>query len=287
MSRIRRTIEMAKASWEVLKADKELLVLPVMSAVATLAVAATFLAPVFVTAGDDGDPGAIGYVLLFIAYVALAFVTIFFNAALVHAANERLEGGDPTLGSALRGAAGHLGAIIGWAAITATVSVILRTLEERFGAVGAVIGGLAGLAWSLVTFLVIPVLVIEGVGVGDSIKRAAELFRRTWGENVTAQIGFGILGFVAALPAVALVALAAATGTGALVVAIAIAVLWAALVAVVLSALSAVFQTALYHYAVSGGVPGTAFTETSVAGAFRPGRRGRAAGPSGFSGSGL
>ncbi|NQV06663.1 hypothetical protein HQ535_08930, partial [bacterium] len=100
MGRISRTIALAKASWNVLKADKELILLPVMSLIATLAVAATFLLPIFLSGNEVAleDPGVTGYILLFVAYVTLAFITIFFNAALVHAANERMDGGDPTLG---------------------------------------------------------------------------------------------------------------------------------------------------------------------------------------------
>ncbi len=283
MGRIRRTLELAKASWEVLKADKELLALPVMSGVATIAIGATFLAPLLATA-EEGDPGTVGYVVLFVAYLVLAFVTIFFNSALVWAADERLRGGDPTLRTALSGAAGHLPAILGWAAVSATVSIVLRAIEDRLGGVGAVISGLAGMAWSVVTFLVIPVLVIERLGVRAAIKRSAELFRRTWGENVAAQVGFGLLGFLAILPAIAVVVGGIAIGVPPLLV-IAVGALWVALVVVVLSALNGIFQAALYHYAAAGDAPG-AFGSAELAAAFQPSTR-RRGGPGGFSGSGF
>jgi hypothetical protein len=250
MGRIRKTIELAKASWEVLKADKELLVLPVLSFVATLAVAASFLAPI-VMSGDGAaleDPGIGSYVLLFIAYLVLAFITIFFNAALVHAANERLSGGDPTVGSALRGAASRIGGILPWAIVSATVSVIIRAIQDR-GALGQIVGSIAGIAWSLITFLVVPVLVVERVGAIEAVKRSGTLFKATWGENVAARIGFGLLGFLLVIPAVLLMALGfmmgEAIGVGALIV----GVVWMLLVALVLSALNGIFQTALYRYA--------------------------------------
>lgn len=280
MGRISRTIELAKASWRVLNADKELLLLPVLSFIATLAVAASFLAPILL-AGEGTtveDPGTIGYVLLFVAYVVLAYITIFFNAALVHAANERLEGGDPTLGSALRGAALRAGRILPWAIVSATVSIILRAIEERGGTFGRIASGIAGIAWALVTFLVIPVLVIENIGVMDAIKRSGSLFKRTWGENVAAQVGFGLLGFLAVLPA-ALVAGAGISAGGAIAfVAITVAVVWALLVAMVLSALNGIFQTALYRYA-AGLDGGGAFSRQELQAAFAP-----KAGRSGFGG---
>lgn len=277
MGRIARSFELAKASWRVVKADKELLWLPVLSGLASLVVAATFVLPILGTTDLEGDGLSGGsMVLLFVMYLTLAYVTIFFNAALVGAAHERLAGGDPTLGSALRAAASRAGKILPWAIISATVSIILRSLEERAGLVGRLVIGFVGMAWTVVTFLVLPVIVIEGASAGDALRKSTELFRRTWGENLAAQVGFGIVGFVASLPGILAMALAF-TGSGALAGAgIVIGVVWLILVAVVIAALSGVFQTALYHYAVDGSVPGTYFDGATMRGAFdvRSGGRG-------------
>lgn len=272
MGRIGRTWELAKASWSVLKADKELLALPVLSGLTSLIIAASFLIPIFAAKGIDAETefGALDFVVLAVMYFVLAYVTIFFNAALVHAANDRLNGGDPTLRSALGGAAHRAGRILPWALITATVSIILRSLEERAGLLGRIVLGFIGLAWTLVTFLVVPILVIEDIGAIDAIKRSGSLFKRTWGENVAAQFGFGILGFIAALPAIALIFLGAAAGGVALGALIVVAVIWLIAVAVGLSALSGVFQAALYHYAISGDVPGQYFSPSTFNDAFAP-----------------
>ena len=40
----------------------------------------------------------------------------------------------------------------------------LQALEQRAGIVGRIVIGLVGMAWALVTMLVLPVLVIEQVG---------------------------------------------------------------------------------------------------------------------------
>lgn len=272
MTRISRTLELARASWQVLKADKELIVLPVISLLATILVAASFLTPILLSGDASGleDPGPIGYALLFVAYVALAFVTIFFNAALVHAANERLDGGDPTIGSAIRGATMRAGRILPWAIVSATVSIILRAIEERAGVLGRIVSGLAGVAWSLVTFLVIPVLVIEGIGVSDALKRSGTLFKKTWGENVAAQVGFGLVGFLAVIPAFLLAAGGAAAGGAMAVVAVGVAVLWVLIVVMVLSALNGIFQTALYRFA-AGTETGTGpFGAGELRAAFQP-----------------
>ena len=255
MDKLRNTLALARSSWSVLQADKELLILPLLSGIASMIVAASFVVPIVLTGGADEEPTALGYVLLFVMYVVLAFVTIFFNAALVAGANERLHGGDPTVGSALRAAASHTGRILPWAIVSATVSILLQAVQQRGGAAGRGVAGIAGLAWSLITFLVIPVIVIEGLGVGAAVKRSSALFKQTWGENVAARVGFGLLGFLLALPAVLLVFLGFAAGTIGAGIAIAVAVVWLLAVTLVMASLSSIFQTALYLYAAENEVP--------------------------------
>lgn len=276
MGRIGRSIELVKASWRVLKADKELIALPVISGIASIIVAATFLIPLLSAGGlENESPSPITWVLIFVMYVVLAYITIFFNAALVSAAHERLNGGDPTIGSAIQGARSRAGKILPWAIVSATVSVILRAIEERAGFVGQIVAGLAGMAWAVVTFLVLPIIVIEGLSVGDAIKKSSNLFKRTWGENLAAQIGFGLIGLVAMLPAIALVFLGFAGGGTTAAIAIIVAVVWMILVSVVIAALSVIFQTALYHYAVDGQVPSGYFSDNVMRSAFGQSRRRR------------
>jgi len=263
-------MQLARASWEVLKADKELIALPVISLAASLVAAASFLVPMMWVGRSEMDqnPTWMLLVLAFAGYLVLAYITIFFNAALVYAANQRLEGGDPTVGSALRGAAARAGRLLPWALLSATVSALLRAAEERGGAIGRVGAGIAGLAWGLVTFLVIPVLVMEDLRVGDALKRSAALFKGTWGENVAARVGFGLLGFLLFLPGIAAIAGAVALGGDTPnIPLIALGVVWMVLALMSVSALSGIFQTALYRYAA--GLTSTgAFADQELRAAF-------------------
>jgi hypothetical protein len=268
MDKLRNTLSLARSSWSVLQADKELLVLPLLSGIASIIVAASFVVPIALTGGADQEPTAIGYVLLFVMYVVLAFITIFFNAALVAGAHERLQGGDPTVGSALRAAASHAGRILPWAIVSATVSIILQAIQQRGGVAGRGVAGIAGLAWSLITFLVIPVIVIEGLGVGAAVKRSSALFKQTWGENVAARVGFGLLGFLLALPAVVIVVVGFAAGTIGAGIGIAVAVVWLLAVTLVMASLSSIFQTALYLYAAEHEVPTGYFDQSQISQAF-------------------
>ncbi len=270
MSKIKNTFSLAGSSWAVLKADKALLVLPLLSGIASIIVALSFLFPLFLTGGTTEDPTPLTYVVLFAMYIALAFVTIFFNTALVAGAYERLRGGDPTLASALGGAAAKLGRILPWAIASATVSILLQAIQQRGGAAGRGVAGAAGLAWSMVTFLVIPVYVIEDIGVVAAVKRSGALFKQTWGENVTARVGFGLVGFLLALPALLFVVAGFALGSIGAGIGISLAVLWVIAVTMVMAALSSIFQTALYLHATEQSQPGGYFEPAQFQQAFAP-----------------
>jgi hypothetical protein len=126
---------------------------------------------------------------------------------------------------------------------------------------------MVGMAWQTATFLVVPAIVIDDLGAVEGLKSSASLLKRTWGENIAARVGFGLLGLVAMIPAVVVLTATGALGGAALVVGIILAVAYVALVVVVLTALNAVFQTALYLYATTGSVP-TGFDDSNLQASF-------------------
>jgi hypothetical protein len=206
------------------------------------------------------------YVLAFGFYFVTYFISIYFNAAVVGAAMKRLEGGDPTLADGLRAASSKLGKIAGWAAVAATVGLILRSLEERAGFLGRIAIAIVGAAWSAITFFVVPVLLFEEAGVGEGLKRSGRLFKERWGEQFTGTVGIGLAMFLIALPVIAVAALLYAVTPW---LGIAFGVLAIGLLAAVGSALSGVFNAALYRYATKGEASG-AFTAEDLNGTFRP-----------------
>jgi hypothetical protein len=300
MSRLQRSKDITKATWAVLKSDKQLVWLPVLSFLATAIVMGVFAGLVVLTRTTNASGGdsisAAGYVLIVVGYFVVAFVSVYFLGALVAAADEVLRGGHPTIGNAMQAANQRLHRLLPWAAVTATVTIILNALERQ-GWIGRIIGSLLGLAWNVLTFLTVPIIMLEDVGPGNALKRSKDLFVRTWGENLVLQFGLGALGFLAIIPAVAIGAIGAATGVGAIVViTIAIAIAWFAVAMAVVNALSGIFRTALYRYAADGEVP-VPFQGTALPQAFAPRREngtgrgfgglGGFGGPGGFSGGGM
>lgn len=268
LSRIERSGRLIRASWDVLRSDRELLVLPILSVVATVLVLAAFGALMAANgtfaAVQDGkavQPDQLSYGWLFACYLVQYFIVIFFNTALVGAALERLDGGDPTVGSALALAFRRIGSVLGYAVVSATVGVLLSMLVQRLGGViGRLLGIGVGIAWTVTTFLVIPILAAEGVGPIAAIEKSAALLRKTWGENLIGNVGISlamsliisIILFVGFACGIAV----SQQGYSVLVVPIlaATAVLFV-ICALAGVALRAIYVAAVYYYAVLGEPP--------------------------------
>ena len=277
MERLRRSWQLVKSSWGVLRSDKELMLYPVASGI-VMFIALTLLGLVWVSSGgfdrlDDGDGlGLLDLAFVYLLYFVVSTVGVFFNSALIGAANIRLDGGDPTLADGFRIAISHLPAILGWAAIAATVGLLLQVLRERGGAMGAVVSLIGNMAWGLITFLVVPILVVEGVGPVEAIKRSAGLLRKTWGEQILGNFSIGLvtsLIFIAVMlggGAVAFLLLSVSDVLG--ILAFILLVLVLVIVGLIGSSLSGIFNIALYRYA-SGRDADAFFPQETLAGAFR------------------
>lgn len=268
-----RSWSLVKASAAVLRADKELLWFPVISSIAALLVAATFLVPSFLSGLFDGGAGAASIIVGFLFYVTQFTVIFFFNSALVGAALIRLEGGDPTVADGLRIARERFGAIVGYAVIAAVVGLLIKALEERSEWLGAIVARLLGAAWTVSTFLVVPVLVAQNVGPIDAIKESFGLLRKSWGENLIGNVGlgfaFGLLTFAVILVGAGLVVAAALTAGATLAIVIGALVVVAVIaLAVTQAALAGIYQAAVYRFAVDGQAP-VGFDGAALQGAFR------------------
>jgi hypothetical protein len=273
--RLARSWSLIKASAHVVSENKSLLLFPVLSGIASLIVVMSFVLPV---AGDliaeqqldRSEPTVYAWMLLF--YLALYFVSVFFNTALVSVALLRLSGQPAGIGDGLSRAVSRLPAILGYALIAASVGLLLRAIEERVGWIGRITAALIGVTWTVTTFLVVPCLAAREIGPLDAVKQSASLLRQTWGENIAGNAGIGLLfsllyfvvfavtiGLLVNLPADTSGAFVAVLGTG-IVVFLGIVV--------VHMALQGVYAAALYCYATLGeAAPG--FSTDALGGAFR------------------
>jgi len=163
-----RSWELVKASAGVLRSDKELLVFPVVSGIAALIVMATFALPIFALKIFSDGFGVLQGLVVFLFYLCQYFVIFYFNSALVGAAMIRLNGGDPTVRDGLQIANERLVPILGYAAIAATVGLLLQFLKNKDNNfIVRMLGSLLGTAWTVASFLVVPVLVTMYAAIGS------------------------------------------------------------------------------------------------------------------------
>ncbi len=277
MGRLANSWQMTKTSFGVIQHDKELLWLPVLSFIATVVTVmgiagVGFAAGVFPEVTNaDGSVNPAGLLVAALMYLGLAFVQVFFHAATVAGANERLAGGDPTVGSALKAAWAHVGRLFLWSIMVATVNVLLQALRERGGFLGQIASSIAGVAWNLATYFVVPILLFDDKSIGGSLKQGGGLFKKTWGEAVVGQYGIGFVGSVLTVLwlvlAIILTVLLAGLGTAGLILGIAIGVVGLVIISVLFTVAAAVYKTALYRYATTGH-GGTGFSDNELSGAF-------------------
>src|SRR4029077_13330612 len=109
--------------------------------------------------------------------------------------------------------AARLPVIAGWALVSATVGLILRIIEDRSARIGQIVAALLGMAWTVVSFLVVPILVIENKGPIAALKDSTALLKKTWGEQLVSNFSFGMIFFLLALPAFALFILGGVAGS--------------------------------------------------------------------------
>jgi hypothetical protein len=263
MNKIHRTWSLMSACWQILKQDKALLLFPFMSGICCLLLLASFAAPLYATnrwqppASDAAPVQQVAYYgVLFLFYLCNYFVVIFFNAGIIACATIRLGGGNATVGDGFRAAAARLPAIAGWAMLSATIGMILRLIEDRSKWVGQIVAGLLGVAWTVVSFLVVPVLVVENKGPFAALQESAGLVKKTWGKQVLGNFGFGLMFFLLALPALAITLLSIFSGNAALMIGgIGLGVIYLVILGLVQSALQSIFQAAVFLYARDGQVP--------------------------------
>ncbi|MCY3733783.1 MAG: DUF6159 family protein [Chloroflexi bacterium] len=260
---IGNTWQITKLSWKVLQLDRELIFFPIMGTLGAIVVG-VIAAGVFAGTGTFDRLGSgetefniVDLIVTLVAYFGALYMVIFCNAALIAAARERLEGGDPNVMSGIRAVRGMWLAILGWTIITGTVGLILQALqsmarENSHGVmriVAMILVALLQTAWAYITFFVIPVLVVERVGPFRAIRRSGSLLRQSWGEQLTASFSFFFIYLIAMLiVAIPVVVLIFVWPVGAIIVGVILGGIALAAVA----AMEGIFKAALYEWVSEG-----------------------------------
>lgn len=267
--------EVTRKSWAVLKDNRYLMAFPVLGFVFGLIPLVILGLPALYFVATNHNWVAAGFGIVFV-FVAQA-IGVLLQGGLVAAVDAELSGKDSSVGHGMSLAMKHLGPLIGWSAIVTVVSVLLSLV--RGNGQGNVVGVLlrniiaaaADVMWQLITFFVVPFIVLEGKTPIDAIKDSASLFKQKWGQQLAGGIRIGgLIALVLILPAIVLlgggVLLALLGSTAAIASGVSLAVIGLVLLligVVVSSAMRTVFSVALYRYA-KDGVTSAGFTSEEL-----------------------
>lgn len=284
MSKRSNSKALTQQSWGVLKQHRYLLKFPLVGflvALIPMAIAAAAGIGAAIAQDNENTPqviifGAIAVLFMFIT----AVIGNVFAGGLVTAVSRELQGQSSSFGDGVSSAMGHLGTLSKWSFVQLVVSMIISRIQGNGGGGSGILRSLvaatAGILWSLVTFLVLPVLMHEDTKVIASIKRSAELLKGRWGDQIKGRVRIGgFLIFAIVIPAIiAVVAGVVLSASGGISLALGIplivlGVFLFGLALLLAQAVQGVFATVLYLYAVNGTAP-EGFTEEQLAGAITP-----------------
>jgi hypothetical protein len=202
--RISNGWKLTMSSFKILKANQQLIIFPILSAISLVLVIGSFFT--FLLADSDWDLDNLRefsqagyYAVVFLFYVVNYFIVVFFNMALIHCTRLYLQGEEVTIKKGLQFSVSRIGAIFSWALVAATVGLILKAIQENSGIVGKIVTGLIGVVWSVATFFVVPVIAYENVGPIDAVKRSTQMMKEKCGESLTAGFSFGLIHFLGIL----------------------------------------------------------------------------------------
>ena len=264
---------MTKLGMSVVRADPELMVYTLFSLLLSLiaglvmisgTVGLDVLTETSETSQSEEDAILLIHLAIaFVGYLVISVITVFWNSAIIASAHERLSSGsNPSFSYGIKQAMQCLPSIFAWGLISGTVGVILKILESTaqdqkspLAAVAMVTSFLLGTAWWMLTFFVVPSMVLDKNGVFDSMKTSPNLFKSTWGENVGATGGIGIIQFFTSMLVVLVCFPLFFLGEYGTITGIILSIFAFGLVTLFFTTVDSVNRASLFYYAKTGEMP--------------------------------
>ena len=257
-----------RKSWAVLKENPYLFAFPVIGVVLSIIPLAVFGIPALYFVETDNNWIAIplAIALMFGVQAVITFPA----AGLVSAVDEEMHGRDASVGAGMSAAFSLFSPLVAWSAILTVVSVLINLIRGngQGGLISNLLRGVlaaaADIMWQLITFFVLPVMMIEKASPIDAIKASSALFKKQWGTQLAGGVRIGgLVALLVILPGALIlgagVGIVFAGTTAAAIIGVvtaAIGFLVIVLGGLVINAMRGIYSVALYYYAKDGEVLG-------------------------------
>ncbi|MFA6023037.1 MAG: DUF6159 family protein [Candidatus Pacearchaeota archaeon] len=259
---------LTKQSLKALKADKEIILFPILSAIITIILTLVFFG-LFILTSLTGQAinqslGAIlFYIIIFVYIILTYFITLFFKSAIITSASIRFNGQNPSFSQGLSLPLKKIFKIFLWAIIYGIINSIISVIsragkgKSRNVQMATQVGGSTlKTIWNLLTFFVLPVILFENVSFFSSFARSKELFVKNWQESIGSRISMGgvfsIIIIIAAIPLLISFFIGISILT---IVMLLLFFLCFTIVLVLATSANGILTAALYHYATTGKMP--------------------------------
>jgi len=233
MNRFERSWMLFKSSLNVILKNRELLIFPIVTSIATVVIFLFFFAPaalwptghsyfsaehwralshmysqVYLYHGREQiGPTPVAVVYVIFLYFLSMFVATFFNVAFYNEILAALGGQPVSLSRGLRFACSRWKAILLWAAFAGLIGLIIKAIERRNNIISSIIARIIGTAWSIASVFVIPVIVRDSESNNPlfMLKKSAGTLKQTWGEGLIGYIGIGAINSIVTILSLILV----------------------------------------------------------------------------------
>lgn len=274
--KISTSYHLVQVSLKYIKRDGELFIYSIFSLLSSLAILLTFIwidffflwnieALANATEWSQAANDILVYAYIFIYYLSFSFITFFFNTAIITSVQRRIEGKDNKLWDGLRDAMKHLKEIFIWSMINATITTILKILQNKFwenSVVWKIIFWMIGWLWNILTFFSFPLMIIKGKGPKEAIKESGALFKDTWGERAIIHVWVGLL-FMLFYILILLLSIFIIYSWF-MITGIVMMILWAIFLMILSSTCDVIIKTILLHYAQHGKLPDDVSHEETI-----------------------
>ncbi len=261
IGRIKASWLLVKESFRFLRADAELVFVPVISGIILVILFAFLLIAVLATGLVNVISGETlwstqAIVLLFGGYLVTTFAVTLTQAMVTHTVYIRAQSGNASLGESFKAALSHTPSLFFWSVIQSTVGVILRLIAERSERLGRIVSAMLGVGWTLITFFVVPAIMIDKKKAYHAITHSAQVFKSTWGEALVTSVSIGLIFLLAHVTMLIFLALAIVLGAQldqplVMILGVIVWVLWLFAAIAVEHVLRAIVRTLLYVYATT------------------------------------
>jgi hypothetical protein len=187
-------LRLARGSLSVLWDNPRLLVFPLVGGIAGIVYITTLLGVTLGVVRPKDE--LVVYAALFFVYLGSTFIASFFTAALMDATRDTFHGDAPSVRRSLAAAWANKGTLLGWAVLAAVVSLVIRAIEETSDIGAKIVAFVFSLAWGVITYFVVPVIVFEDVSIRGAFGRSGSLVKDIWGESLGAETGVSIVMFL-------------------------------------------------------------------------------------------